>query len=103
VTEQQGRMWRGGAVEEDLAISHSVRFTVHVQYVEENITSINNKFEAAVGWKIIAKYDLALISLFLYMHISISAASEQGFHKEACRATLLLNNNTHIVQNLYRK
>jgi hypothetical protein len=74
-------MWRGGAVEEDLAISHSVRFTVHVQYVEENITSINNKFEAAVGWKIIAKYDLALIS----------------------RATLLLNNNIHIVQNLYRK
>ena len=42
-------------MEEGLAISHSVRYTVHVQYVEENITSINNKFEAAVGWKIIAK------------------------------------------------
>ncbi len=77
-------------MEEDLAISHSVRFTVHVQYAEENITSINNKFEAAVGWKIIAKYDLALISLFLYMPLSFLAASEQGFHKEACRATLLL-------------
>jgi hypothetical protein len=68
-TEQQGRMWRGGAVEEDLAISHSVRFTVHVQYVEENITSINNKFEAAVGWKILAKYDQ---SVFVYAIILFS-------------------------------